>query len=136
VFLIFCIIDGVTFTPAFFALLIPIICLVFFNLGVGLILSALFVFFRDVQYLWSVFTMLLMYVSAIFYSIDGYSPTVQMLFHLNPVFVYISYFRAVVLSGEIPSLEFNLLAVGYALIALLVGALIYKKCNHKFLYYV
>ncbi|MBO5101560.1 MAG: ABC transporter permease [Clostridia bacterium] len=136
VFLIFCIIDGVTFSAATFALIIPIICLVLFNLGVGLILSALFVFFRDVQYLWSVFTMLLMYVSAIFYSIDGYSPTVQMIFHLNPVFVYIRYFRIVVLEGRIPSLELNLLAVGYALTFLLVGALIYKKCNHKFLYYV
>ena len=80
--------------------------------------------------------MLLMYVSAIFYIIDGYSPTVQMIFHINPVFVYIRYFRIVVLEGRIPSLELNLLAVGYALLAMLVGALIYKKCNHKFLYYV
>ena len=117
-------------------LIVPIFCLVLFNLGLGLILSAMFVFFRDVQYLWSVFTMLLMYVSAIFYSIDGYSPEVQKLFHLNPVFVYIKYFRSIVLDGKVPSLEVNLLAVGYALIAVLIGALIYKKNNHKFLYYV
>jgi len=136
VFLIFCIIDGVAITPIFLMLIVPIFCLVLFNLGLGLILSAMFVFFRDVQYLWSVFTMLLMYVSAIFFSIDGYSPEVQKLFHLNPVFVYIKYFRSIVLDGKVPSLEVNLLAVGYALIAVLIGALIYKKNNHKFLYYV
>jgi ABC-2 type transport system permease protein len=136
VFLIFCIIDGVTFTPLFLMLIIPIICLVIFNLGVGLILSALFVFFRDVQYLWSIFTMLLMYMSAIFYTVDGYSPTVQSLFHLNPVFVYIKYFRCIVLDGEIPSLIMHGLAVGYALLFFGIGSLIYKKCNHKFLYYV
>ena len=55
---------------------------------VGLILSALFVFFRDIQYLWSVFTQLLMYMSAIFYTIDNYSPMVRNLFLLNPVYLF------------------------------------------------
>ena len=136
VFFIFCIIDGVAFTPYFLLLIIPIVCLVIFNLGIGLILSALFVFFRDVQYLWSVFTMLLMYMSAIFYTIDVYSPTVQAIFHLNPVFVYIKYLRTVVLGATAPSLTMHLLAFGYAALAFGIGALIYKKCNHKFLYYV
>ena len=136
VFLLFCAIDGVAFTPYFFALIIPIICLIVFNIGIGLILSALFVFFRDIQYLWSVFTMLLMYMSAIFYTIDEFSPTIQMIFHLNPIFVYIKYFRVLVLDGQMPSLEVNVLAVAYALLAFGIGALIYKKKNHKFLYYI
>ena len=136
VFLIFCIIDGIAFTPLFLMLIIPIVCLVIFNLGVGLILSALFVFFRDIQYLWSIFTMLLMYMSAIFYTVDGYSPQVRSLFHLNPIFVYIKYFRCIVIDGEIPGLIMHCLAIGYALLFFGIGALIYKKCNHKFLYYV
>ena len=136
VFLLFCAIDGVAFTPYFLFLLYPIICIIIFNIGVGLILSALFVFFRDIQYLWSVFTMLLMYMSAIFYTVDGYSETVRMIFHINPIFVYIKYFRMIVLNGELPSWWMHLLAAGYALIAFLIGALIYKKNNHKFLYYV
>ena len=35
-----------------------------------------------------------------------------------------------------PSLIHHALALGYAAIAFGIGALIYKKCNHKFLYYV
>lgn len=136
IFLIFCIIDGITFSFAFFALIIPISCLIVFNLGVGLILSALYVFFRDMQYLWSVFTMLLMYVSAIFYTVDSFSPSFQRLFLLNPVYVYIKYFRLIVINNSFPSIEFNLLAIGYALVAFGIGTLIYKKCNHKFIYYV
>lgn len=136
VFLLFTVIDGVRITPYFLLLIIPIFCLVVFNLGIGLILSALFVFFRDVQYLWSVFTMLLMYMSAIFYTIDVYPADVQSFFHLNPVFVYIKYFRTVVLDGEIPSLAMHALTIGYAVLFFLVGAVIYKKYNHKFLYYV
>ena len=136
VFIIFCIIDKVPFTPTFFALAFPILCLIIFNMGVGLILSALFVFFRDIQYLWGIFTTLLMYLSAIFYTVDVYSPVVQKLFLLNPIFVYIKYFRLAVLGGTLPSVQYHLLALGYALGAFLVGSLIYKVKNHKFLYYV
>ena len=135
VFLIFCIIDGITFSFAFFLLIFPIVCLVIFNLGVGLILSALYVFFRDIQYLWSIFTMLLMYMSAIFYTVDTFGDK-AVLFNLNPLYVYIKYFRTIVIDGKIPSPKLHLLALGYSLFAFAVGAFIYKRKNHKFLYYV
>ena len=45
VFFVFCVLDQITFTWKFILLLCPIVCLVLFNIGVGLILSALFVFF-------------------------------------------------------------------------------------------
>ena len=137
VFFLFCIFDKITFSFSFLLLIIPILCLVIFNVGIGLILSALFVFFRDMQYLWSVFTQLLMYLSAIFYNVDAmFGPLVQKLFLLNPIYVYIKYFRLIVIDGAIPSIQFNLLAVAYALIALAIGSLMYKRNNHKFLYYV
>jgi ABC-type polysaccharide/polyol phosphate export permease len=136
VFFVFCIFDQITFRFSFLLLIVPIVCLVVFNIGIGLILSALFVFFRDMQYLWSVFTTLLMYASAIFYTIDGFSPVMQRVFLCNPIYVYIKYFRIIVIDNAIPSLEYNLLAVGYALLALMIGVLFYKKLNDKFLYYV
>ena len=136
VFFVFCIIDGITFSFKFFMLIIPIVCLLIFNIGIGMILSALFVFFKDIQYLWTVFAQLLMYMSAIFYTIDTFPPLIQNVFHINPVYVFISYFRQIVLDGKIPSLPFHLLMLGYTVIAALIGALIYKRNNHKFLYYV
>ena len=136
VFFLFCALDGITFTWKFILLLYPIGCLVLFNVGVGLILSALFVFFRDIQYLWSVFTQLLMYMSAIFYSIDGYSPMVQNLFLLNPVYLFIRYFRKIVIEATIPSIWFHLLMAADVLIILGIGFRMYKKHNHRFLYYV
>ena len=109
VFLVFCVVDRITFTWKFILLAYPIMCLVLFNIGVGLVLSALFVFFRDIQYLWSVFTMLLMYMSAIFYTIDNYPPMVQNLFLLNPVYLFIRYFRKIVIEATIPTVWFHLL---------------------------
>lgn len=136
VFFLFCILDGITFTWKFVLLLYPICCLVLFNIGVGLILSALFMFFRDIQYLWSVFTQLLMYMSAIFYTIDQYSYTVQCLFLANPVYLFIRYFRKIVIEATIPTLWFHLLMLADVLFVLMIGCWMYKKYNHKFLYYI
>lgn len=136
VYFLFVALNGVPFTWKFVFLLYPVACLVLFNLGIGLILSALYVFFRDIQYLYNIFTMLLMYLSAIFYSIDSFSPLARNLFLLNPVYAYIRYFRKIVLEGAIPSLWFHAAAFGYALLAFLIGCWIYKKKNHSFLYYV
>ena len=127
---------GVAFSWKFIMLLYPIGCLVVFNLGVGLILSALYLMFRDMKYLYDIFTLLLMYLSAIFYSIDAYSQKVQYLFYLNPIYVYIRYFRKIILEGTIPKLSFHLLAAAYAIVVLVIGAVIYKKKNYKFLYYI
>ena len=136
VFFGFCIADQITFTWKMLLLVYPTIMLLLFNLGVGLILSALYVFFRDIQYLWSVFTRLLMYLSAIFYTVDNYSVQVQQMFLLNPVYLCILYFRQVVIHGEIPSLMLHALIMLYTLLAVGIGALIYQKYDHKFLYYI
>ena len=136
VFFVFAFLDDITFGFHFIALLYPVICLVVFNIGIGLVLSALYVFYRDISYLYDVFTLLLMYCSAIFYNVSVLPAQYQNLFLLNPIYVYIKYFRTVVLDGQLPSIEYHLLCLFYAMIALLLGGYIYKKNNHKFLYYV
>ena len=136
VFFFFCVLDRITFTWKFLLLLYPIACLLLFNIGVGLILSALYVFFRDIQYLWTVFTQLLMYMSAIFYMIDDYIYTVQCLFLLNPVYLFIRYFRKIVIDAIIPTAWFHLLMLADVFVVLGIGCWMYKKYNTSFLYYV
>ncbi len=136
VFFVFVAFDGLAFTWKFLCLLYPIGCLILFNIGVGMILSALFVFFRDIQYLYDVFTMLLMYMSAIFYNIDSYGETAQKLFLLNPVYLFIRYFRKIVIEATVPTVWFHLLMLADVAIALGLGCFMYKKYNTRFLYYV
>ncbi len=136
VFFLFFVLDHITFTWKFLFLLYPICCLVIFNIGVGLILSALFMFFRDIQYLWGVFLRLLSYLSAIFYTIDRFSMRVQYLFYLNPIYVFIRYFRKVVIEASIPAPQFHLLLLFYTAAAFGIGCWMYVKYNHDFLYYV
>jgi len=136
IFFIFVAFEGLPFTWQYLMLVYPIGCLVLFNIGLGLILSALFVFFRDMQYLWGIFTQLIMWLSAIFYSIESYPQIGQYLFLLNPIYLFIRYFRKIVIDGTIPTIWFHLLMAGYTIVVLLVGCWIYKKNNHEFLYYV
>ena len=132
----FLVADGIEFTGKFLFLIYPVICLVFINLGIGLILSALYIFFRDIQYLYSLFTRIVMYGSAIFYSIDILPQHLQTLFYCNPIFVCITYFRSIVLHNTVPDLWLHLLLAGYALVLFGIGCWVYKKYNYKFLYYV
>ena len=127
-----------TLTPSlkYLCLLYPIACLVLFNIGVGMILSALFIFFRDTQYLYDIFTRLLMYLSAIFYTIDRFSETAQNLFLLNPLYLFIRYFRKIIIESTVPSWQFHALMLADVVIVLGLGCWMYKKNNTKFLYYV
>lgn len=136
VFFAFCVGDGITFGWHMFAMLYPMLWLLILSFGVGMILSAMYVFFRDVEYLYSIFLTLLNYVSAIFYPTTMLPEQWRFLFYCNPVFVYIDYFRTVFIYSEIPSLLIHVLCAVYALVLLGIGCLIYKKCNHEFLYYV
>lgn len=135
VYFFFCMIDRIHFGWHMLWLIYPIICLTVMNIGVGMILSALYVFFRDIQYLYDVFLTLLTYLSAIFYQLDKYSPQVQWLFLMNPVYCMIKYFRVITIDCSVPSLPFHLLCGFYALFFLGIGCLTYKKFNKQFIYY-
>ncbi|HNW86727.1 MAG TPA: ABC transporter permease [Candidatus Limiplasma sp.] len=136
VFFAFTLLDGIAPSFRYLALIYPTLCLLVLNIGVGLVLSALYVFFRDMQYLYNIFTLLLMYMSAIFYQVDKYAENIQRLFLLNPVYVCIKYFRVVVIDGTFPSLFYHLLMFGYAAIVMLIGFWIYRRNNQRFLYYM
>lgn len=135
IYFMFCIGDGVQFTPKMLMLWFPVLWFVVMNIGIGMILSALYVFFRDIQYLYDIFLTLLNYLSVIFYTIDRFPAHLQRLFLLNPVYVNIKYWRTIVLDATIPSVQYHLLIVFYALLFLGIGAFIYKKFNHRFVYY-
>lgn len=136
VYFFYCGLDRINFGVHMFSLIFPVICLLVFNVGVGMILSAMFIFFRDTQYIYDIFLTLLQYVSAIFYTVDSFAIQLQRLFLLNPVYCYIKYFRCVVIDGMIPSVAFHRLCSFYAIASIALGIYVYRKYNHKFLYYI
>lgn len=136
IYFIFAALDGITFRFSFLLLLYPIMFLPVFCIGVGMILSALQVFFNDTSYFYDILIILLRYLSAIFYNVDRFSESVQRYFLINPVYAFIKYFRIVVVNQQVPSLMYHVLILIYSLLAIGIGALVYKKNNRRFTYYL
>lgn len=130
----FCIGDHVPFTPLWFLTIYPVLCLTMFNIGAGMFLSGVYVFFRDTRYFYDVFCTILMYFSAIFYTTTSFSDEIAWLFNLNPVYCYISYMRKLLISASLPSLQHTILCLFYGGAALGVGCLMYIKNNKRYVY--
>ncbi len=128
-------IDHIPFHLNFLLLIFPVICLFFMNMGIGYILSALFVLFKDTQYLYSIFTRILIYFSAIFYYTDRFPEPLQNIFYFNPVYCYICYFRSIIIDNTIPSLFIHGLCIGFPILFMLIGKIVYKVNDNKFAYY-
>lgn len=117
--------------------LYPLVTLFFFSLGVGLVLSTLAVFFRDVIHLWEVFTTVLMYFSAIFYTPSMFGiPWLEALIGFNPIYWYIKGFRQAVLHGQMLSLNTVLVCGFGAVVMLAFGLFVFKKKQDKFVLYM
>lgn len=125
----------VTFATAWIALY-PLIMLFFFGLGIGLILSALYVFVRDIMHIWEVFCTLLSYASAIFYDPDMMVQSVQRLIHINPLYWYITAFRSCVIWGEGLTLSMLVVCFLCAALSMVLGIVVFKKNQDKFVLYM
>lgn len=111
---------------------IPLLNLFVLSLGVGLILATLCVFFRDIEYLWSVMLMLIMYCSAIFYFVDSMSVDKQRLIKLNPLFGVINNFRRSFF-GQPFDMNLLIYTSVFAVGTLLVGMAVFYRKQDSFI---
>jgi len=115
---------------------VPLAFLFLFACGVGMALSALAVQFRDILHLYGVLTMLWMYLTPIFYPIEQVPAAVASLIRLNPMYIYIDLFRNLLLYGTVPALSAWAAAALSALGMFAIGAWIFRKMQHNFIFYV
>lgn len=124
--------------PTVNILLLPVLllCLFAFSLGIGLLLAALSVFFRDVMHLWSVFISAWTYATPLFYPVEILPEWAVPIMNANPMYYYVDYFRDIALYGVTPSFEQNLICFACGAIALLIGVLAFRSQQKKFILYV
>lgn len=115
---------------------VPLIFLFLFCCGVGMVLSALVVKFRDVRHLYGVVTLAWMYATPIFYPLSQLPQFAQSLIKLNPMYHYINLFRNLVLYGEIPGPNTWFACTASALVFLLLGLWIFRKQQKDFILYL
>lgn len=115
---------------------IPLFYAFLFSVGIGLILASVTVFFRDVTHLYTVFTMAWMYLTPVIYPIDALPGQMQKLLAFNPMYYYVEYFRKLVLYGELPGLQENLISIFCAVVSLLLGIAVFKKKQDRFILFI
>lgn len=115
---------------------LPIFALIVLTFGVGLIMATLNVFFRDMEHLYGVFTMMLMYAMPIFYPPEIIPPSFRFLQTYNPLYQIIFCLRECFLYGELYPIESILFALGCAFGFLIIGLILLYKYQDKFILYV
>lgn len=117
-------------------LVIPLFFMLIFCLGVGLILSAAVVFFRDVYHLYGVLLTALSYATPIFYPEQIVPAEYKLILLLNPLYYFLRAFREVMYSGGTPSLELTLQCAGISVFTFIVGVLVFRRSQNQFILYI
>lgn len=127
--------------PTWHLILLPV-CLFFlmlFCMGLGMMLSALTVFFRDIMHLWSVVITAWTYLTPIFWTTDfiGQMPhVVRIIMYANPMYNYIQFMRDIFLFQTTPTFFTVGMCVAWAVVALVLGYVVFHKSEHKFILYI
>lgn len=129
----------ITHAPiSFYYLLLPygFACLFLFTLGIGLIMSTISVFLRDMFYIYGILLTIWNYFTPIFYDISIIPDNIQPFFHLNPLYQYITFVRTILLDARMPDITNTIYCGVSAVFVCLLGCVIFKSKQDKFIYYI
>jgi ABC-type polysaccharide/polyol phosphate export permease len=122
--------------PAMLFLPVSILLAALFTLGAGLLLAPLAVFFSDVVELIGVLLSVVMYLTPIFYPKEILPEKLRWVVRFNPVRSILEVFRDPIYQGEVPPLTHLSVCVGIAILALVLGALAFRRSSDRIPFYV
>lgn len=112
---------------------IPMILLTLFCFGLGLLLSAITVRFRDIMHLYGVFTTGLMYLTPVIYAMGLLPMWLKRIVMINPITNYLLIYRDVMINAKCPDLA----QIGIGLVEgaamLLIGVWVFLKRQDTFI---
>ena len=123
-------------TPTVLLAVFPLLYVLLFSTGVSLFLSAAAVSFRDLMHLYSVVTTAWMYLTPVIYPmsiLEGAPKWAVWIININPLTAFIKIFRAVVLDGVTAPWYLHVQSLAWCAVALVVGSLVFKKSQDKFI---
>jgi ABC-2 type transport system permease protein len=105
-------------------------------MGIGLLLSCVSVFLRDMFYIYGIILTIWNYLTPIFYSVSIIPDEILPFYVQNPLYIYITAVRNIVLLGERPSITMLGVCTLWAIGSLVFGSIVFKKNQDKFIYYI
>jgi len=122
------------YLPNIYYLYLPLLILLqaILNLGFVLILSASYVYFRDIEHILGVVLMAWMYVTPVFYSVDYIPGSMYHFLKLNPMFVLVTAYQNIFLFSVPPNLVALLYLTTFSCCLLFGGYLIFNSLQRRF----
>lgn len=115
---------------------LPILAVLMFTTGVGLVMGTLNVFFRDMQHLYSVLTLVLMYALPIFYPASIVPVQFRFIQDFNPLHHMLVCIRSCFLYGTLYPISSLIISLVSGLVFLVLGLFLLYKFQDKFVLYV
>lgn len=133
--------DGVMPTVHVLWFVVGLVLVMLFSIGIGLFIGALAVFFRDMIHLWSVVLTAWTYLTPIFWDLslltNSNAPRIVVwIVKANPMYNYLEIMRSAFVYQNNPSVTVLALAAIWAVIALVIGIVVFRKTEHKFILYI
>ncbi len=101
-------------------------------LGMAFLTSSITVYFRDLEHIMSIVTMMWMYLTPILYSIDTIPDDLKPLFYFNPMTPVIEAYRDILYYARIPRTSTLLMALGLGIAVLAIGYLVFRRLKYHF----
>lgn len=119
---------------SFYALLLPLVILsqYIFVVGMCLILSSLYVYFRDLEHIVGIVIMAWFYVTPVVFNISVFPPYAQKILLFNPMTQYISAYRNVLMYSKPPDLVGFLSVTLAAVLIFILGLWVFKRLERSF----
>ena len=134
--LIVTVLTGAKITKAIVLIPYALMCILLFCIGLSLLLCTTMVFFRDTKYLWGIVSLVWMYATPIFYPADILPTQFHFIQALNPMYHYIQFIRTILIQGISPEPQAYLICAAMSLVTCLIGAIVFKKNQDKFVLYI
>lgn len=116
-------------------IVIPAVLVTLWAMGIGLIISALMVFFQDTFEIYQVLLQAFYFLTPVFYPVKSLPQPLSFLENFNPMYLFISSFQNAIMTGSLPNLWQMLLAVVLSVVALVIGWVFFTRAEGKFVYY-
>ena len=115
---------------------IPIVYVLFFCFGIGLLLSTVAVYFRDMFHLYGVLITALSYLTPLFYPKEIIPEQYKFLINCNPLYYFVSMFREIYYYGRFPSLHSHLTCILIVFLSLSLGIYVFTKNQKNFILHI
>lgn len=103
-----------------------------FTTGLSLLVSALNLFYRDIQHLLSLIILLWMYLTPVIYSLAIVPEKYQLVFRLNPMAILIEQYRNILFFQHVPTLFGMIYLTLASSLTLMIGIFVFKKLEGYF----